>query len=325
MDTRSWFVRLLSPPWPKARGDVNVQDGESAAAKPRGGGASGRGILPRVTSPGAPTGSPRPVTDASGATLALPAPPRRIVSLIPSVTEILFALGAGDAVAACTIFCTEPAEGVRTKVRIGGEKNPNLEQIRALGADLVIANVEENVRDHVDALRAWGVAVFVCYPRTVREGIRLVRQLGDLTGALDAAERLAGDLGARLDRLAGGRAGRPRRGVFCPIWRRPYMTINADTYVHDMLAVCGGDNVFAGLSRRYPEVTLEEVAAARPEVILLPDEPYRFRRAHIADFSPHPDVPAVKHGRIHLVDGKLLSWYGPRIAQALEVLPALLS
>ena len=91
-----------------------------------------------------------------------------------------------------------------------------------------------------------------------------------------------------------------------------------------MLSVCGGDNVFAGLPRRYPEVTLEAVAAARPEVILLPDEPYRFRRVHAKDFEAYTEVPAVRDGRIHLVDGKLLSWYGPRIAAALQVLPVLL-
>ena len=103
------------------------------------------------------------------------------------------------------------------------------------------------------------------------------------------------------------------------------MTINADTYVHDMLAVCGGDNVFAGLPTRYPEVSLAHVASARPGVILLPDEPYRFRRAHVADFSPYPEIPALRDGRIHLVDGKLLSWYGPRIERALATLPDLLT
>ena len=94
--------------------------------------------------------------------------------------------------------------------------------------------------------------------------------------------------------------------------------------MHDMLATCGGENVFAGLPRRYPEVTLADVALARPEVILLPDEPYRFRRAHIPDFSVHPEIPALRDGRVHLVDGKLLSWYGPRIEQALARLPDLL-
>jgi ABC-type Fe3+-hydroxamate transport system substrate-binding protein len=251
-------------------------------------------------------------------------PARRIVSLIPSVTEILFAIGAGDRVVGCTIYCTEPPEGVATKTRIGGEKNPELELIRDLRADLVIANVEENVREHVETLRAWGIPVHVTYPRTVADGIRLVGELGDLLEAGPRARKLEAALRTRYDEVLATTAGRRPRRVFCPIWRRPYMTINADTYIHDMLAVCGGRNVFAGAAKRYPEVTLDEVAAAAPEVILLPDEPYRFRAAHRADFAAYPDLPALRAGRIHLVDGKLLSWYGPRIAAALDVLPPLL-
>jgi ABC-type Fe3+-hydroxamate transport system substrate-binding protein len=265
-----------------------------------------------------------PFRDATGATLALPAPPRRIVSLIPSITEILFALGVGEAVVGCSIYCTEPPEGVAGKTRVGGEKNPKLELIRELGADLVIANVEENVREHIEILRAWGVPVYVTYPRTVVEGIGLLRELGALTGAEARAGEIAGALEARLGEVQSRLAGRRRTRVFCPIWRHPYMTINADTYMHDMLRVCGGENVFWAQPKRYPEVTLDEVAAAAPEVILLPDEPYRFRRAHLADFEPYREIPAVRGGRIHLVDGKLLSWYGPRIGRALAELPRLL-
>jgi ABC-type Fe3+-hydroxamate transport system substrate-binding protein len=262
--------------------------------------------------------------DASGVVVSLPAVPRRIVSLIPSITEILFALGVGESVAGCTIFCTEPRDGVAGKTKVGGEKDPKLEVIRELGADLVIANIEENVREHIERLRAWGIAVYVTYPRTVTAGVRLVAELGALTGAEGEGRRIAEDLERRLDRERARRHGRERARVFCPIWRRPYMTINADTYIDDMLSLCGGENIFAGLPRRYPEVTLEAVTAARPDVILLPDEPYRFRQAHVKDFSAHPEIPAVREGRIHLVDGKLLSWYGPRIAVALDVLPALL-
>ena len=101
------------------------------------------------------------------------------------------------------------------------------------------------------------------------------------------------------------------------------MTVNRDTYVHDVLWTCGGDNVFADSAARYPTVTLEDVRGAAPDVILLPDEPYRFRAAHLTDFAPLADVPAVRTGRIHLIDGKLISWYGPRIAEALDRLPAL--
>lgn len=266
-----------------------------------------------------------PFVDASGVAVSLPGPPRRIVSLIPSITELLFSLGVGDAVAGCTIYCTQPPQGVVAKTRVGGEKNPKLEVIRALHADLVVANIEENVREHIETLRAWGIPVFVTYPRTVADGIKLLRDLGYVTGAGERGERLAADLEARLEAVRALRADRPRVRVFYPIWRNPYMTINRDTYVHDMLATCGGENVFGARPGRYPEITLAEVAERRPAVILLPDEPYRFRRAHLDDFTAYPDVPAVRDGRIHLVDGKLASWYGPRIGEALRVLTELLA
>lgn len=250
-------------------------------------------------------------------------PARRIVSLIPSITEILFAIGAGDRVVGCTIYCTEPPEGVANKTRVGGEKNPRLDVIRDLAPDLVIANVEENVREHVDTLRGWGIPVHVTYPRTVADGIRLVGELGALLEVGERARAIEAELRARYEQVRAATAGRRPRRVFCPIWRRPYMTINRDTYVHDMLAVAGGTNVFGDEPRRYPEIALDQVAAADPEVILLPDEPYRFRRAHVADFDPFPELSAVRNRRIHLVDGKLLSWYGPRIGEALRVLPPL--
>ena len=266
-----------------------------------------------------------PFRDALGDSLTLAAPPRRIVSLVPSVTELLFALGAGPAVVGCTVFCTEPGEAVATIARVGGEKNPRLEAIRDLGADLVVANVEENVRGDVQTLRSWGIAVYVIYPRTVADGIRLVRELGEVTGQSDQGRRMEAGLLAELDDACRRQAGRTPRRVFYPIWRRPWMTINRDTYAHDMLRVCGGDNVFADSDTRYPEMTLDELARRAPEVILLPDEPYRFRRAHLADFDAYPDMPAVRSRRVRLVDGKLATWYGPRIAQALRELPPLLS
>ena len=266
-----------------------------------------------------------PFLDATGESVTLAAPPRRIVSLIPSVTELLFALGAGAAVAGCTVYCTEPAHGVATKTRIGGEKNPKLEMIRELGADLVIANVEENLREHVLTLRSWGIPVYVIYPHTVAEGIRLVRDLGAVIDVPEAGREMEATLLAALDDARRRLSRRAAHRVFYPIWRRPWMSIGRDTYAHDMLTVCGGDNVFAESASRYPEVTLDEVSRAAPEVILLPDEPYRFRPAHVADFEGYPDLPAVRERRIHLIDGKLATWYGPRIAQALRELPRLIA
>jgi len=180
------------------------------------------------------------------------------------------------------------------------------------------------VREHVETLRAWGVPVWVTYPRTVVETIRMIRDLGMITGTEPEATRLADEMEALRAAAEARTAGRPPVPVFYPIWRGPWMTINRDTYVHDVLRACGGASVFADDPRRYPTVTLEEAAALRPEVILLPDEPFRFRRAHLADFAPWTDVPAVREGRIHLVDGKLCSWHGPRLAEALRVLPGLI-
>lgn len=265
-----------------------------------------------------------PLVDASGVALAAAGPPRRIVSLIPSTTETLCALGLADALVGVTAYCREPAAIVRDKTRVGGEKTPDLETIRALAPDLVVANIEENVREHIDTLRRWGIPVWVTYPRTVAGAIQMIRELGTVTGTRARASALADELEARLAEVGARSAGRPPVSVFYAIWREPWMTIGADTYIHDMLRVCGGANIFAAHAARYPVVTLEEVAARRPQVILLPDEPFRFREVHRRDFARFGEIPAVASGRIHLVDGKPFSWHGPRIAEALGTVPALL-
>ncbi len=261
--------------------------------------------------------------DATGRELELGHAPRRIVSLIPSVTETLFALGLDEAIVGVTVYCVEPRAGVARKTKVGGEKNPKLELIRELTPDLVIANVEENLKTHVDRLREWGIPVWVTYPRTVAEGIGMVRELGELTATRTRAAEIADELEALLAEVRARTASRPPVPVFYPIWRAPYMTINADTYVHDMLAVCGGRNVFGDRPERYPTISLEEVREARPDVIVLPDEPFRFRATHVQDFMPYLDIPAVARRRIHLMDGKLFCWYGPRIGDALRTLPGL--
>ena len=263
-------------------------------------------------------------TDASGIALALPRPPRRIVSLIPSITETLCHLGLADALVGVTVYCVEPRDVVRGKRRIGGEKDPDLAAIRALEPDLVIANIEENVREHIETLRAWSIPVWVTYPRTVAEALAMIRELGEVTGTTARAEALLAELEPLYARVREASARRRPVSVFYPIWRQPWMTVGPDTYIHDLLAVCGGANVFADRAERYPTITLDELAVRRPEVILLPDEPFRFRRAHLADFAPFADVPAVRDGRLHLVDGKPFSWHGPRIGEALRLVPALL-
>lgn len=264
------------------------------------------------------------VRDALGQGFELGAPARRIVSLIPSITEILFSLGVGEQIVGVTKFCTEPAAAVRGKPKVGGPKNPRREAILGLMPDLVIANVEENHQADVDALRAAGVPVFVTYPRTVREGIQLIRDLGALVGKTSSADAIGAMGEEALAAIEQRTDGRERVRVFCPIWRRPYMTINADTYMDSMLWTCGGENIFRNSPDRYPTVDLAEMARLRPDVVLLPDEPFPFGQKHLEDFRGMADVPAILTGRLHFVDGKVLSWYGPRIAESLRTLTGIL-
>ena len=264
------------------------------------------------------------VEDGFGRPFELEGPARRVVSLIPSITETLFSLGAGDRVVGVSRFCIEPPEGVATKTKVGGQKNPRIDAVVALKPDLVVANVEENHKRHVETMWAAGLMVFVTYPRTVREGIQLIRDLGVLTGTEECAEQIAATCESTRRVVEGEVNGRRPVRVFCPVWRRPYMTISGDTYIHDVLRTCGAENIFGGRVERYPTVTLAEMADLHPEIILLANEPFPFGEKHLEDFRAFPDVPAVRAGRIHFLDGKILSWYGPRIAESLGTLAGIL-
>jgi ABC-type Fe3+-hydroxamate transport system substrate-binding protein len=290
----------------------------------------------------------RAFMDAMGRMVRVPDEVQRIVSLVPSITETLYRFGWGAQVLGITDYCTEPAAAVAEKPRIGGTKNPNISQILDLHPQLVFAVAEENRRHDVEQLQAAGIPVYVFEPRTVRDGIDLLWRLADILNCRNAVTSQITHIEMVYEETRAVVARRRRVRVFCPIWKDPYMTINADTYVHDMLWVCGGDNIFARRQRRfplaadlgapfeparardaerdrrYPRVTLAEMAALQPEMILLPDEPYVFSATDVADFMPFVDVPAVRQHRIHLIDGKLVSWYGVRLGDSLRTLRALL-
>lgn len=249
--------------------------------------------------------------------------PSRIVSLVPSLTEALFSLGLGDSVVGVTDWCVHPADALAHLPRLGGTKNPDIASIRALRPELVIANQEENTRSDVRKLEALGIAVWVTYPRTVAEGVALLRELAELGGASAELESIVVPIEARVAAAKAAPPLRPTR-VFCPIWKQPWMAVGADTFIHDLLVLCGGANVFAAREeRRYPIVRDEEILAAAPEVVLLPDEPYAFGAVDAAELAGW-DMPAAHAGRIHLIDGTLVSWYGPRIGPAIDALRALL-
>lgn len=255
----------------------------------------------------------------------VPEPPARVVSLVPSLTEALFDLGVGGRLVGVTHFCTRPAEGVAGVERIGGTKNPDIARIIGLRPDLVIANQEENRREDVEALTDAGIAVWVTYPRTVREALNVlwnIMHIFDYTAMVPRVRAIE----QAVDWVEGvslNAVGPPPR-VFMPIWHRPLMTVGSDTYAYDLLRICGAQPIFADRPQRYPIVTLAEVEAAAPDIILLPDEPFRFSEAHVAEFA-HLDVPAARMGRIRLVDGSLVTWHGTRLAHALNLVPNLLS
>lgn len=251
-------------------------------------------------------------------------PARRIVSLVPSLTEALFALGLGERLVGVTEWCVHPADAVAALPRLGGTKNPDLPGILALAPDLVIANREENRPRDVRRLEEAGIPVWVTYPRTVREGAELLRDLAGLGAGAEAVARVVEPVEAAL-RTASARARGERRRVFCPIWKDPWMAVGSDTYADDLLRLCGGANVFANRpERRYPRVRDADIVAAAPEVVLLPDEPYAFAADDAAELAAM-DLPAARSGRIHLIDGTLVSWYGPRIRRAIETLEPLLA
>jgi ABC-type Fe3+-hydroxamate transport system substrate-binding protein len=263
------------------------------------------------------------VEDDVGREVELACEARRIVSLVPSLTEALFTLGCGEAVVGVTRYCTEPAGIVERLKRVGGTKNPDLARIRELQPDLVLVNVEENRRKDFEGLERAGLTVFVAFPHRARDVGGLLRRLGRLTGTEPRAAALAGELEGTLDELANADPPQPVR-VFCPIWKNPWMSFNRETYAHDMLALAGGINVCADRGERYCTVVLSDIAAVQPDVILLPDEPYVFTPKILPDLQPLQDTPAWRANRIHFIDGKQLSWYGPRTAPALRHLRALL-
>ena len=250
--------------------------------------------------------------------------PDRIVSLVPSLTEALVALGLGPRVVGVTDWCVHPADALAGLPRVGGTKDPDVAAIAKLRPGLVVANREENTRRAVSALEAAGIPVWVTYPRTVVEGARLLRELAELGGRSAEIASVVRPVEEAVERA---RAARPRERVrvFCPIWKDPWMAVGPDTYAHDLIELCGGQNVIgAGSRRRYPIVREPELVAAAPEVILLPDEPYAFGAEHAAQLRALP-VPAAASGRIHCIDGTLISWYGPRIRRAVELIGSLLS
>ncbi|MFQ5923434.1 MAG: ABC transporter substrate-binding protein [Anaerolineales bacterium] len=280
------------------------------------------------------------------------APPKRVVSLVPSMTESLFDLGVGDRVVGVTDACTPPEEEQLRLQLVGGAKKPNLEAVRILRPDLVIANQEENSEDSVRALDEAGLTIWLTFPKSTLDALDLMWTIIKVFKLGDQAPRVE-TLARTLDWTEKATTARLSIPTFVPIWLGekegigPWlMTFNYQTYANDVLAKVGGMNIFAARERRYPleadlgttephdpgdrdtrypRVTLEEVIQAQPDVILLPDEPFAFDESHKSQIEEWlADTPAVQAGRVHLIDGSLLTWHGTRLAKAVAELPSYL-
>lgn len=241
--------------------------------------------------------------DILGRDFGFTAPPRRVVSLVPSVTETLFELGAGDAVVGITDFCIFP-EGIE-RPRVGGTKNPRVDEIRALAPDLVHMNLEENLRRHAEAIEPFA-PVFVSEPKSVEDVATLIADLGEIHGRRERAAQLAETLRDEL-------ASMPRRPFTfaCPIWKSPWMWCGGDTYVSRLVESAGGRNVL-GDRTRYPEIELAGVLTLKPDVVFLPDEPYVFTDDDAAE------IPAARV--IGPFPGHLFTWHGTRTIEGLRFL-----
>jgi ABC-type Fe3+-hydroxamate transport system substrate-binding protein len=249
--------------------------------------------------------------DDLGRSVSVAAPTRRVVSLVPSLSEAIEVSAPGLLVGA-TDWCTHP-QGLSVS-RIGGTKNPRIDDVIALVPDVVIANDEENREPDIIDLTERGIAVWVTAPRTVPEALSCLERMLRSACGLEPP--------AWLDRAAQAWHSAydgPRRRAVVPIWRRPWMVLGHDTFAGDVLARLGVDNVMADHQERYPKVTLEQLRATEPDLIVLPDEPYAF------GWDDGPEVFADWGVPVACVSGRHLTWYGPSLVEARDVLTAQLA
>lgn len=254
-------------------------------------------------------------TDQLGRTIALPSVPQRIVSLVPSQTELLFDLGLDQQVVGITKFCVHPDHWFRHKTRIGGTKTLHIDRIHALQPDLVIANKEENVKEQVEQL-AEHYPVWISDIHNLDSALDMMQRVGDITGTAAKAATIVQQVRQGFSSLSS--LSLPVNTAYL-IWKDPWMTIGGDTFIHDMLTRCGLQNVFGGTTR-YPEISLERLrgatsatdhTSAAAQCILLSSEPFPFQQKHIDALQQ--EFPGTT---ILLVDGEMFSWYGSRLLHA---------
>lgn len=255
------------------------------------------------------------IQDQTGNFVSIPFSPQRIISLVPSLTELLSDFGLQDEVIGITKFCVHPEQWFRSKTRIGGTKQLNLPLIESLKPDLVIASKEENVKEQVEAVQQF-CPIYCSDISNLQESYEVMKHLGFLTERSDQATQLIINIQGSFKGLPAG--SKPIRAAYL-IWQEPYMTVGGDTFIDHMMQLAGFENVFA-TEQRYPVVTVGELMKRNVEAVLFSSEPFPFKQKHLDAFrqewlqkNSRQQLPILK-----IVDGELFSWYGSRTLYAAD-------
>jgi len=258
------------------------------------------------------------VIDALGAPHAPAGADARIVSLVPSVTELVCELGLAPQLVGRTGFCVHPRETVKGIPKVGGTKDVDLEALRALAPTHVIVNIDENRKETVAAISAFVPHVIVTHPLAPRDNVGLYELIGGIFGRSREADALCARFEAALADAERDAAAFARQRVLYLIWRNPWMTVSRDTYIARALALVNWETVPERAAARYPEIDLDEELLAGVDVVLASSEPYRFRERHVAELAA---MPALAGKRVALIDGEMTSWYGSRAIAGLGYMP----
>jgi ABC-type Fe3+-hydroxamate transport system substrate-binding protein len=262
----------------------------------------------------------RQLIDALGQRHPVAAGTARIVSLVPSITELLFDLDLGSQLVGRTGFCIEPRDRVRRVSKVGGTKTVDIPRIKRLQPTHLIVNIDENPRALVDEIARFVPHVIVTHPTRVRDNLALYRLLGGIFGRDEQAEALCRRFESVYAECVAQAAAWPRQKVLYLIWKSPWMTVSTDTYISRMLATVGWDNAPPQSHLRYPNVELTQKTLAEVSFVLLSSEPYSFRERHCVEVLDL--LPAASKTRVALIDGAMTSWYGSRAIEGLRYLAA---
>jgi ABC-type Fe3+-hydroxamate transport system substrate-binding protein len=242
-------------------------------------------------------------------------PPKRIISLVPSQSELLWYLGLREELAGITKFCVHPNEMFRTVTRVGGTKELKFDEIKKLQPDLIIANKEENEQEQIEELcKHYPVWISDIY--NLEDALQMISGIGEIINKKTASEILATNIRSKYHNFKTNNpkheTGNKTTAAYL-IWKNPYMAAGHDTFINYMLHECGLNNIFISEKSRYPEITTQTLIDKNPDVILLSSEPYPFKEKHIAELKMH-----LPHSKILLADGEMFSWYGSRLLYAFD-------